>query len=468
MSNDELHDLHSMSTRNFSDASNHENQSRRKIREVSRSASDFLRKLSSWSDRDDPMLLWKALDTLELSELPDALAALESASLNPNLRLSLMKAAVAKCSNQGEIGSVLEIIEGGNYEGDLLRELTLAAFSGSSSSMDELFYAVGTFTESKARESALAGLRFRLIRDKFVDLKFLDFSKTPADVARIAIDAVGTNLASLSSFDQRRIFKEVVEVGMAIDASNRDEVSVLDVFLWKSAKSVPFDVSWEIYHNNIDVSTEMRKMIAVEMVKVDPQKAIEAVIERNDNTEDLSLIINAWRSGDPEAFAMWASADPVAQTGIIRDLLLTHKASTAGIADSWDLVSQIEDPVLKKTIEGKVWSRERNLLHRAVEENPEGALMDIVAGKSSFKDYWLEEAMTVWMDSDSQRASDWYQNIRNSIPPSKSQYISASFAKIAASQGDMSSAREWANSIYDAKTRKRIEAEIEKAGAAAN
>jgi hypothetical protein len=133
------------------------------------------------------------------------------------------------------------------------------------------------------------------------------------------------------------------------------------------------------------------------------------------------------------------------------------------IADAWKLIDQIHDPALKKKVEGQIWTAERDALRLDVAKNPPELLRSIVSDESKYGDYWLEEAMSTWIAKDFDKAQDWYQKNWNSMPTNKSQYLAAAFAKQAASQGDVATAREWAAHIQDAKTKQRIEAGIAKA-----
>jgi hypothetical protein len=132
-------------------------------------------------------------------------------------------------------------------------------------------------------------------------------------------------------------------------------------------------------------------------------------------------------------------------------------------ADAWKLIDQIHDPVVKKRVEGQIWTAERDSLRQEVAKNPPELLQSIVSGKSNYNDYWLEEAMSTWVAKDFDKAQEWYQKNWNSMPANKSQYLAAAFAKQAIGQGDVATARQWAAHIQDAKTKQRIETGIAEA-----
>jgi hypothetical protein len=106
---------------------------------------------------------------------------------------------------------------------------------------------------------------------------------------------------------------------------------------------------------------------------------------------------------------------------------------------------------------------EREALRAEAGQNPEKTLLSMISGESKYADYWLEEAVSIWMAKDFDKAQEWQQGNWESIPANKSQYLAAAFAKHAASQGAGESAREWASRIQDAKTKQRIDAGIAEA-----
>ena len=137
------------------------------------------------------------------------------------------------------------------------------------------------------------------------------------------------------------------------------------------------------------------------------------------------------------------------------------------IEDARKAAAEISDPSQKEKIEGVIWEKERSLLNKDVNSNPAGTVQSIVSGQSKYADYWLEEAMGTWVAKDFAKAQEWYETNWNSLPVGKSQYVAAAFANQAASQGDITAARQWADLIQDAKTKQRIVAAIAKMEATA-
>jgi hypothetical protein len=131
-------------------------------------------------------------------------------------------------------------------------------------------------------------------------------------------------------------------------------------------------------------------------------------------------------------------------------------------SDAWSLLEHVTDSSAKALAEGRIWERERDQLRKDVVSNPQQILGELANGRSAYSDYWLEEAMVTWISKEPDKAEEWYQANWNSLPPAKSQYVAAAYAKNALGLGDTGTARQWTSLIQDPKTRERIEASITK------
>lgn len=195
--------------------------------------------------------------------------------------------------------------------------------------------------------------------------------------------------------------------------------------------------------------------------------AIESFGSNPDLPQMLAYGIKGWLRNDSNAVETWLGVHghELGKESYDRSIktLAAFLADKNRIEDASAWVAKIADPSLRSQAEGEVWSRERELLRQSVGQDPSGTVQDIVAGRSKYGDYWIEEAMSTWIAKDFDKAQDWYQKNWNSMPANKSQYLAAAFAKQAASQGEVATAREWAAHIQDAKTKQRIEAGIAKA-----
>jgi hypothetical protein len=128
-----------------------------------------------------------------------------------------------------------------------------------------------------------------------------------------------------------------------------------------------------------------------------------------------------------------------------------------------ELSDQITDLSIRKKVRDDIWLKEREMVRTTVDSEPQKAIEELVAGKSPYDAYWIEEAMDVWMEKDSKQAEQWYQDNWKTLPQDKAQYAAASFAKQAITAGDLDAATQWIPFIQDPKTKERIEGELKNA-----
>jgi hypothetical protein len=237
--------------------------------------------------------------------------------------------------------------------------------------------------------------------------------------------------------------------------------------LSKLARIAPFETWNQLSSNKIELPGTEQNDLIVQMFGRDASRAITKIAEAQDGEKYFSAAMRLWLDNDARKPIEWLEANKANLSTSKRDHAAQGIAEyTARQGDSetaWKWVEQITDPQLRKAAEGRVWSMERDSLRKEVGQDPAGLMQSIIAGQAKYGDYWLEEAMSTWVAKDSDKAQDWYQKNRNSLPANKSQYLAAAFAKQAIGQGDVATARQWAAHIQDARTKQRIEAEIAKA-----
>ena len=206
----------------------------------------------------------------------------------------------------------------------------------------------------------------------------------------------------------------------------------------------------------------------------DPRKAMETIqtsITGAAPGSSGALVYSAveqWMKYDLNAALAWYSKcdsyGPEIKSYAARPFF--EKAIDAGDLNSArEWLNEINEPTLKKNAEGKLWSKERDLVVREVASDPTATLQAIISGSSQHADYWMEEAMSTWLTKDPAKAEDWYNKNWNSLPKGKAQYLAAAYANQALKQGDPATAGQWAALIQDPKTKQRVEAAISKAGA---
>jgi len=213
--------------------------------------------------------------------------------------------------------------------------------------------------------------------------------------------------------------------------------------------------------------------VARNSIRTAPTKTIS--ILKNRMTSDphasaknlFKIGIAEWLGVDFNAATQWIDAKDAelssSQKDVINGVLVQHSVKGDKLEEAWKRVAEINDPELRKKTEGDVWSAERNAIRRETTNNPSETIRSLVSGESKHADYWIEEAMMTWISNEPDKAEEWYQKNWKSLPPAKSQYIAAAYAKEALEAGDIATARQWTNLIQDPKTKDRIATSIDKA-----
>jgi len=172
------------------------------------------------------------------------------------------------------------------------------------------------------------------------------------------------------------------------------------------------------------------------------------------------LVVDASEMADGIYERIPAHARDEVTNGLIGHIL-SHQ--TVEAAREW--LPRIEDPKVRSEAEGRIWARERDELRQNASGDPMGTVASIISGDSKYDTYWIEEAMMTWISNEPEKAETWYQENWKTLPPEKAQYVAAAYAKDALAKGDPATATQWANLIQDQKTKNRIVASIEMAGA---
>jgi hypothetical protein len=199
------------------------------------------------------------------------------------------------------------------------------------------------------------------------------------------------------------------------------------------------------------------------MVVHDPSHAAKTMMESG-NRDAFKTAVSAWLEKDFSAVQIWQNELNHSLSAENKDLvssLIAEKYARSGdLLAARSQLNNIEDPAARGRVEGRIWSRERDILRAEVEQNPVETVNTILAGKGSFGDYWLEEAISTWVAKDFDQAVEWNEKNWASMPPAKAQYVAAAFAKHSLNQNDVDNARQWSALIQDRKTKERIEAAI--------
>jgi len=325
-----------------------------------------------------------------------------------------------------------------------------------------------------------AGLATRLIKDgNTEDLRSLLGSDEPSPSWESIKVSMSVGLANLSDPDEsRQLFDSLTGLLKSLPESIQPDY--LSSLVSAGARRHAF-AAWDIIialKQGGGLSPQIERAIkesesnlVATMVHQNPKLALERL--RNGGEDEanlLSVAIGKWLGTSEAAALRWLDSEGGSMNRIQKDYvgvaLSSHLATQGDFVKGWERIEAIVDPDLRKKAEGRVWGAERELVRKNVNQNPEAAIQSLVSGQPAHAAYWIEEAMMTWISKEPENAEKWYEKNWNSLPPEKSQYVAAAYAKEALRLGDTATARQWTNLIQDPKTRDRIVESIDKAGAA--
>jgi hypothetical protein len=245
---------------------------------------------------------------------------------------------------------------------------------------------------------------------------------------------------------------------------------LLNHAIHEMADIAPFELWHSLLSAGVSFDQSAANSLVSAMMGQSPEKAIQDLVTTNGLDPNLyATAIRRWLDDDTDAANQWFADNrsklaPIAEQQIVTQFAALE-ARNGDFASSWKWIGEIVDPAIRTEAEGKVWNSERDAVRRAVGQDPGGMLDALASGSSQHRDYWIEEALVTWISKEPEKAEEWYQANWNSLPPAKSQYVAAAYAKNALGLGDTATARQWTHLIQDPKTRERIEASIAKAEA---
>ncbi|WP_353567929.1 hypothetical protein [Haloferula sargassicola] len=208
---------------------------------------------------------------------------------------------------------------------------------------------------------------------------------------------------------------------------------------------------------------QARIKISIQLRLNDPRDAAKFLIGNDAPDREIAHAIAAWEAMSPQTFQNWLADNPVdsieGKAGIIAGMAI-RAVDSGDLKAAKDYMGEIDAPDLRDELNGRLWKLEQTLVQKEVSRDPEATVSDLASGRSSFEGFWLEEAMGSWVAMDFVSATEWYEKKWDSLPPEKAQFVAAAFAKQSAEQGDLETARQWAEFIQDPKTKERIDVEI--------
>lgn len=260
----------------------------------------------------------------------------------------------------------------------------------------------------------------------------------------------------------------------AMDACPGMKGSLLNAFFIEAEDAAPFQCFKTLLDNYDSMSSIQRDErlgnLALAMFLDDPQEAmasLENLRERGSISPFLHSGAVGWARSDIAALENWFTSSgntlPKVEADSMADGVAHYLAGDQRPADSWKWVGRIQDPELKRKVEGHVWSREKEMVQEQAENDPRDLITQMIAGTSGHADYWIETAMNEWIAQDENGARKWYDDHASTLTPTQTEAVSLSYARLALKDGDVEMARKWAAQVITPKMKTKIETEIAKA-----
>jgi len=374
-------------------------------------------------------------------------------------RVYNLSLVVGRMSQIGDPGQILEKIIGQFGPGKSRCHLIGSLFMGSDR-IDALKVAYGKLEFSDEKTAACSGLSHGLCMVDSLDLidrtKYAFLGSRFDDVLEKALELYVARFQSKPADELSSAVRKAVDLQTTVESKRN--------LLSKLVGIAPFDCWEQLVGNNLELAGPEREALLAQMFGRDAGRAMDRIAAAEGGEKYFSSAFQQWLANDASKPIEWLEAHKqslsLAQKENAIQGIAEYSARQGdwGVARQW--VEQITDPELRRVVEGRVWSRERDIIRREVTKNPVSAIESMMAGGSSHQDYWIEEAVATWVAKEPTKVQEWYQQNWKSLPATKSQYVAAAFAGQAVKQGDLATARQWATYIQNPKTKQRIETGI--------
>jgi hypothetical protein len=419
-------------------------------------------------NRGELVILLERVDKSQFEEVWNLLGGIGNERAADELRNRLL----VRVGSSMEIHEMLALIKGLTGSGTIRNSFIETTFGVSRMSILQLMDAVSQLNEAQERASAYRGMARKIsYMENLDDIGLAVFS------GKLSPEMLETIVSGLGKYHYSGLLRKDMEVyqSRAADAINFSvravssgiaEDGLVAQVVTEMAKNMPFPV-WEALNISFPDLMNDGKIVSSVLWHMSYEKPFETMeIAASKNSIDSNLLTRAI-ARDNSRVEEWYLDNmqdlSESQRDVFAEVFSTERAKSHDFEDAYDWVKKIENPAYRLKAEGVIWTAERDLLRKEVNNEPAGTLQSIISGQSKYTDYWLEEAMSTWVAMDFDKAQDWYQKNWKSISANKSQYIAAAFAKQAAGAGGVTAAREWAAHIRDTKTRQRVDAVIDKA-----
>lgn len=377
-----------------------------------------------------------------------------------------LREVMEKISSKTTISECLAFVRDTLGEGSFQDSLCLQIFSHSKSDTPTLLAAIAERENPKRRIHCYVGMIERMyLRQMADDEKILILAHA---VEQKNLDAITlyTKWQIAARNESESLQEAMARIRALTDKLGTESHSAVSEGFAASIMSDDPFLAWEFKPKDAHTKEALFRY----MMQNDKERTLALTLQDEALRDQFQLGLTYYLNANSTAANQWIdkhmeSLDPRAKNQVLAAKYIHHlnhlgDNDHAKLNELRDLTKQISDLTIRKKVRDDIWIKEREMVRTTVSSEPQRAIEELVTGQSPYDAYWIEEAMDVWMEKDSEQAEQWYQENYKTLPKDKVQYAAASFAKKAIAAGDLDTASQWVSLIEDAKTKDRIEREI--------
>lgn len=375
------------------------------------------------------------------------------------MNLSLVVGRMAKIADPAEILQAIQKDFGPGYSRcQLIGSLFMA-----STRTRELASVFGKLDFQDERDAACAGLSQQLCMvDSPRQIAGADYAYLGDAWNGVYKKALELYVGRFYSKPPEELNRAVGDVlGLEMPQSDRLALAV------KLSADAPIQCWKELATEGATVPAADMKQVIQRMFSQDPVAAMEAVSRSPVAKDFLNEATQIWLARDARKPVEWLQSHsddlPAGQANAIYQGIAGYSADHGDFQIAKEWLGRVDDPSTRSSSEERLSAAERQRVTKEASVNPQNVVASIVSGGSQYGDPSLEQAMNVWIKNDPKAAKMWSDGNWNNLPPDKRQFVAAAYASSASGSADLATARQWAEFIQDAQTRKRIDGEIAKA-----
>ncbi len=273
----------------------------------------------------------------------------------------------------------------------------------------------------------------------------------------------------------RKKFQILLQAASLLDPKDRAKFTL--AMASGNLKTQPFE-TWKMTQDLLGKSdltpaqnSEMRRRMSLAMIAENPERAMQTMLSDKSiaANENAAMGLRHWATTNYKDVEKYIASGKIQMTPLLTAALEAGRATSLfdneRFGEALNLLEKLPDENMQDRFIGEfytleTWRTKEHLRHAG--NTPDKMVNDIAAGRSHFSNRALEIAMTQWISSDPLAAENWYHNNAERLPKKNAQYVASAYALEAVRQGDLESAKRWAESIEDRITLNRVNAEIKK------